>query len=393
MKRTVYLAWHYLAFHRLKTAILVTSITLIVYLPIGLKVLVDQSSRQLTARAQATPLIVGAKGSPLELTLNTLYFAADYPEPLRYVQATRVDRTGLALAIPMYVRFHSQGYPIVGTSFDYFEYRGLRVESGRQLAMLGECVLGSRVAAAIGAEPGDYVISSPESVFDLAGVYPLRMRVAGVLKFSDSPDDDAIFVDIKTAWIIEGLGHGHQDLTRPEAASAVLSREENRVVANASVVQYNEISEENIESFHFHGDVSDYPITAVVAVPLDQKSSALLQGRYQASDDLAQIVRPVTVMDELLGTILTVQSFITAGAVIVGLATLATMALVFMLSLRLRRRERETLFKIGGSRLSVGSVMASEIVVVLFTGVILAGVLTALTSQFGSAAIRALVRM
>ena len=64
-----------------------------------------------------------------------------------------------------------------------------------------------------------------------------------------------------------------------------------------------------------------------------------------------------------------------------------------MLSLRLRRRERETLFKIGGSRLSVASVMASEIVVVLFVGVLLAGGLTALTSQFGSAAIRALIKM
>ena len=393
MRATLYLAWRYLAYHRLKTVILGTSITLIVYLPIGLRVLVDQSSEQLTARAEATPLIVGAKGSRLELTLNTLYFGADQPEPMRFAQATRVDTSGLALAIPMYVRFHAQGHPIVGTSLDYFSDRGLAVVAGRQLAMLGECVLGSRAADALEVGPGDFVVSSPESVFDLAGIYPLKMRVAGVLEFSDSPDDDAIFVDIKTAWVIEGLGHGHQDLTRPEAASAVLRREEGRVIANASVVQYNEITEENIESFHFHGDISGYPVTAVIAVPLDQKSSALLQGRYQGDEELAQIIRPVTVMEELLGTILTVQNFITAGAVIVGLATFATAALVFMLSLRLRRRERETLFKIGGSRLSVASVMASEIVVVLFVGVLLAGGLTALTSQFGSAAIRVLIRM
>ena len=126
---------------------------------------------------------------------------------------------------------------------------------------------------------------------------------------------------------------------------------------------------------------------------MDQKSSALLQGRYQGADELVQIVRPMAVMDELLGTILTVQSFVVAGAVIVGLATLASTALVFMLSLRLRRREIETLFKIGGSRLSVGAVMTSEIVVVLLTGIVLAGGLTVLTSQFGSAAIRALIRM
>ncbi len=393
MKQTLYLAWRYLAYHRVKTLILAFSITLIVYLPIGLRVLVDQSSRQLTARAEATPLIVGAKGSPLELVLNTLYFRSDYPELMRYAQVTRVYSSQLATAIPMYVRFSAQGYPIVGTSYEYFEYRGLEIVAGRQLGILGEAVLGSRVAQALDVGPGDFVISSPESVFDLAGAYPLRMPVAGVLGFSDTADDDAIFVDVRTTWIIEGLGHGHQDLTRPEAASVVLTRDSTNVVGNAAVLQYNEITEDNIDSFHFHGDMSQYPLTAIIALPPDQKSSALLQGRYQGDDEVAQITRPVTVMNELLGTILTVQSFITAGAVIVGVATLATAALVFMLSLRLRRREIETLFKIGGSRSSVAAVMASEIVAVLLAGVVLAGGLTFLTSQFGSAVIRAFIRM
>ena len=393
MKQTLYLAWRYLAYHRVKTLILAFSITLIVYLPIGLRVLVDQSSRQLTARAEATPLIVGAKGSPLELVLNTLYFRSDYPELMRYEQATRISESDLATAIPMYVRFSAQGHPIVGTSYEYFEYRGLEIVAGRQLGILGEAVLGSRVAEALDVGPGEFVISSPESVFDLAGVYPLRMRVAGVLGFSDTADDDAIFVDVRTTWIIEGVGHGHQDLTRPEAASVVLTRDSTNIVGNAAVLQYNEITEDNIDSFHFHGDMSQYPLTAIIALPPDQKSSALLQGRYQGDDEVAQITRPVTVMNELLGTILTVQSFITAGAVIVGIATLATAALVFMLSLRLRRREIETLFKIGGSRSSVASVMASEIVAVLLAGVVLAGGLTFLTSQFGSAVIRAFIKM
>jgi len=219
------------------------------------------------------------------------------------------------------------------------------------------------------------------------------MTVTGVLAFSDSPDDDAVFVDLKTAWIIEGLGHGHQDLSRPEAVGGVLAREENRITANASVVQYNEITPDNMDSFHFHGDLSGFPVTAVIVVPQDAKSSALLQGRYQESDAAVQIVRPAAVMDDLLDTILTVQAFVVAGAVILGLATLATATLVFMLSLRLRRRERTTLFKIGGSRISVASVMASEIVVVLLAGAVLAGGLTALTGRFGSVAIRAVLRM
>ena len=392
MKGPLYLAWRYLAYHKVKTGILVCSIMLILYLPIGLRVLVDQSAEQLTARAHKTPLIVGAKGSPLELVLNTLYFSADWPEPVPYGEATRVTETDLAAAIPTYVRYRARGYPIVGTTLDYFTFRGLRIEQGRQMAMLGECVLGSRVAERLGLGPGDSIVSSPESVFDLAGVYPLKMRVVGVLGFGDSADDDVVFVDLKTAWIIEGLGHGHQDLAKPGASGTVLSREGNRIVANASVVQYNEITDENIDSFHFHGDLSGNPITAVIAVPPDHKASALLQGRFQSGEERVQITRPIEVMDELLETILTVRTFVIAGAVILGLATLATAVLVFSLSLRLRRRERLTLFKIGGSRTSVAGVMASEIVAVLLVGAAMAGALTLLTERVGSVAIRAAIR-
>ena len=219
----------------------------------------------------------------------------------------------------------------------------------------------------------------------------MKMRVAGVLEFSDSPDDNAIFVDPKTAWIIEGFGHGHQDLAAPEAAGAVLKREGNTITANASIVQYNEITAENLDTFHFHGDLGDYPVTAIITVPPDEKSGVLLRGRYQSKEELSQILKPVTVMNELLATILTVQSYIVTAVVIVGLSTLATAVLVFMLSLRLRRREIETMVKIGGSKLSILSVLASEIVVVLVISISLAGVLTMATSWFGSTAIRALI--
>jgi len=393
MRQTFYLAWRYLLYHRYKSVILVTAITLIFYLPIGLRVLVDQSAEQLTARAAATPLVIGAKGSPLELVLNTLYFGSDVPATMTYAQFERVAGSDLALAIPVYTRFRVQQHPIVGTSLEYFDFRGLRIAAGRQMVTLGEAVVGARVAAALAVGPGDAVISSPESVFDIAGVYPLKMNVVGVLAFSDGPDDDAIFVDVKTAWVIAGIGHGHQDLAEPEAVSGVLSREDNEIVANASVMQYNEITADNAASFHFHGDLSAFPLTAVVAVPPDQRDAAMLRGRYQAADDVAQIAVPSEVMDELLATILTVQRFVIAGAVILGLATLASASLVFMLSLRLRRREINTLFKIGGSRSAVGMVMASEVVVVIVGGALIAALLTLATQQFGAVVIRALVRM
>ncbi len=71
MSGSLYLAWRYLVFHRWKTSILVLSIALIAYIPAGLNVLVEESARGLMARAESTPLVVGGRGSPLELVLSS----------------------------------------------------------------------------------------------------------------------------------------------------------------------------------------------------------------------------------------------------------------------------------------------------------------------------------
>ena len=390
MTGVLYMAWRYLVYHRIKTVVLLLSVTLIVFIPTGLRVLVRQSEQQLTARAEATPLLVGARGSPLELVLSSLYFTAEVPQRMVYGEVGTIAATNLARPIPLYVRFRSRNDPIVATTLDYFHFRGLRVAVGRQMMRLGDCVVGAEVARRRRIGPGDSIVSSPESVFDLAGVYPLKMRVTGVLGFSDTPDDDAIFVDLKTAWVIEGFAHGHEDLADPAAAAGVLRREGNRITANASVVQYNEITDANIDSFHFHGDADEFPITAVIAVPPDRKSATLLMGRYQAAE-AHQLLRPVGVMNELLATILTVETFVLAAVVVVGSATVATAVLVFMLSLRIRRREIETMIKIGAARGAITGVLASEMILVIAAAVALSLVLTWITGLYASDLMRVLI--
>ena len=391
MRGPLHLAWRYLAYHRVKTLILVASVALIGFLPAGLNVLVGQIAAELTARAEATPLIVGAKGSPLELVLSSLYFGADSPPAIRWEEVARVADSGLADPIPLYMRFRVGEYPIVGTSLAYLGFRELHLASGRAMAVLGECVVGAEVARRLDVGPGGTLVSSPESVFDLAGAYPLKLRVVGVLAPSYGPDDEAIFVDVKTTWVMAGLGHGHQDLEGADASSAVLAREGSRIMANASVREYNEITPENADSFHFHGDRSGHPLTALIPVPRDDRSRVILMGRYEGAEEAVQILRPREVMDELLATILTIRSFVIAAVGLVALGTLATAALVFALSIRLRRREIETLHKIGASRGAVTTLLVSEVVGVLLLAGLLAGALTWATSRFGSGAIRSLL--
>ncbi|HRX80936.1 MAG TPA: hypothetical protein P5307_17830, partial [Pirellulaceae bacterium] len=136
-----------------------------------------------------------------------------------------------------------------------------------------------------------------------------------------------------------------------------------------------------------------FPITAIIAVPDDEKANALLQGRYLGDDEEVQIVRPAEVMEKLLHTIFTVGRYVTFAVTIVGLSTLATMTLVFVLSLQLRRRELETMMKIGASRQRVVCMLGAEVFGVLILGACLAGVLALATSWFAGSALRVLIHL
>ncbi len=113
------------------------------YLPIGLNVLVQRGSRQLTARAASTDLIVGAKGSGLELVLRSLYFQSDVPADLPFSAMRRVPASDRRLPIPIHAKYRAGPLPIVGTSIEYFSFRDLRPAAGRLPAQLGDCVLGA----------------------------------------------------------------------------------------------------------------------------------------------------------------------------------------------------------------------------------------------------------
>ena len=391
MKDLLYLGVNYIRHHRVKLLVLTLAITLVSWLPIAIQSIVDQTARQLSQRAERTPLVIGAPGSPLELSLGSLYFKAKTPQVMSYAEVAAVRATGYARAIPLYYRFRVQDYSLVGTSPDYFDYRGLRLSSGRHAALLGEAVIGAQVARAMQLTVGDHVISSPESVFDLAGVYPLKMPVVGILAPGFSPDDEAVFVDIKTAWVIQGLGHGHQDLNRKEALGQILKREGDNIIANASVRQFNEITPDNLDSFHFHGDNADNPISAIIPVPTDKKSAALLLGHYLEERSDVQIVRSQRVIGELLDTLFTVRDYIVVGIAIVALATATVALLVFYLSLRLRKGERFTLARIGASRWQIQALMATEVIFVLLLSAVLSAILIALTHQYGMALLQQLL--
>jgi putative ABC transport system permease protein len=167
----------------------------------------------------------------------------------------------------------------------------------------------------------------------------------------------------------------------------VLAVEGDNVVANASVLSYTEITPENIDSFHFHGSPDGFPVDVILAVPHDRKSGVMLRGRYEELGRPVQMVVPRLVVDDLVETMFSVRDAVFAVSIGLGLATIATAILVFALSIRLRRRELDTMRKIGASRGHMRAILATEVLLVVVASVAIAACLTAIVGRYGGAVV------
>ena len=371
MKNVLLLALHYLGFNKIKTLILVFSIAITLFLPLAVNLLVRDYQRDLLARASATPLVAGAPGSRLDLVLHALYFRGKPAHDLTMGDVDSINASGLALGIPIIGKHTARGFAIVGTSLEYFDFRGLHVARGAGLTRLGDCVLGAAAAHKLKLQPGEQLMSDAENVFDLAGSYPLNLLVKGILAATGTADDNAIFVDVKTEWLILGIIHGHQEAATADP-SLLISRDGSNITASAAMLPFQEVTTSNVTLFHMHGDPAGYPVSAIIALPRDDKSAAILRGQYQEPKSQVQLLVPETVVSETLDLVFRVKRFFDAQALLLGVAMAFLLALVVLLSLRLRRGEMQTMFKIGCARRTILCLLATEIAFVVALGIAVA---------------------
>ena len=375
IQNSLYIANRYLMYHKMRACILVVALSIIIFVPFLLDMVVNESQQRLNARAESTPLILGEKGSSLDLAINSLYFIAKRPSDITMTDIEAIDDTGMAYTIPLYTRFSAGNHRIIGTSLDYFDLRKLQLSKGRMFTVLGEAVIGSKVADELNLNVGDTLISSPENLFDIAGQYPLQMNIVGVLAPSGTSDDEVIITDIATTWVMTGKCHGHKDLAKTDDESVIIKREKSSVVANAKLKTYTVITQENLKSFHFHGDQSAFPATSAIVVPNDEKSKTILLGRYQAHLNNIQLIQPRQVVQELISSILRIKHTLDTIIVTVSVSTLMTIALVFLLSIRLREKEIKTIFRLGCSRMATSGFIVAEIIIVTVGSIILSMIL------------------
>jgi len=346
-----FLAWKYLCARRGQTAIMLAGMTLALYLPLATHWLVDRFDRDIRARAEATPLVIGAKGSRFDLVLHSLYFRSRVDGTVPYGEVRALRDAKLGKVYPLHGKFTARDQRVIGIAPDYLNFRGMPLAQGRSLQYLGDCVLGATAAEQLKLQPGGKLRTDRDNLFDLAGEYPVQLNVVGVLAPVGTADDEAVFVNLKTAWVIAGIWHGHEG-----------DSNQTHDTSQKFVKKYLEFTEANRGSFHFHGKPEKFPLTAIVLAPTDAKAMALALNHYQADEKL-QALKPPMVVGELMSTVTRVVQMLDANFMLMAVGTGLLMALIVLLSRRLRTREMETLFLLGCDRQTQLAMQAAELAI------------------------------
>ena len=193
----------------LQTFLTVLILSLSIGLLLGVKQLNKVFESQLQQSLNGVDMVVGAKGSPLQLVLSTVLHIDNPTGNISYNEAKKIaENKYIGSAIPIAIGDNYKGYKIVGTSIDYVDLNKTSIEAGAMFNKTYEVVIGNAVSENLNLNIGDTFYSGHgmiENAVESHDDYPLK--VVGILKPTQNVIDRLILTNLESIWHL----HEHED--------------------------------------------------------------------------------------------------------------------------------------------------------------------------------------
>jgi putative ABC transport system permease protein len=347
----------------------VLSIALSVTLMLGIERLKNDAKESFTQSVSGVDLVVGARTGPVQLMLYSVFRMGGATHDIGWDSAQAVMRDpAVAWTIPLALGDSLHGFPVLGTTADYFrhfhygENQALVFAQGRpfsdDLEGLYEAALGAEVATRRGLKIGDAIAlahGSGENVMARHDDKPFR--VVGILAATGTPVDRSVHVSLAA---IEAI---HLDWQ-----------------GGAPTPGFS-ISADHARKF----DLTPRTVTALLVGLKSRAAVFQAQRRINAYwGEALMATLPGVALDELweiVGLAARALSVISLFAAAVGLAGLMAVVLA---SLNERRRELAILRSTGASPRDIFILLAAEGVLLTTLGILLGLALLAVVGMVAS---------
>ncbi|MBR9982552.1 MAG: ABC transporter permease, partial [Desulfatitalea sp.] len=331
------------------TVLTIVSIALSVTLLLGVERIRTEAKSGFVNTLSGTDLVVGARSGPVQLLLYAVFRIGNATNNISWESYRQIAaHPQVRWTIPISLGDSHQGYRVLGTNGDYFEYlrhadnRPLEFAQGRLFQGVFEAVLGADVARALDYRPGrSIIIAHGAGKVSFVHHDDMPFTVVGILKRTGTPVDQTIHIPLEG---MEAIHVGWHDGAPLPGLS---------------------IPMENVLEM----DLTPQSITAVF-VGLNSRLAAFAVQRFindYRPEPLLAILPGVALQElwDLIGIAEKALRVVSGFVVVVGLSGMLT---ALMTSVNERRREMAILRSVGARPSNVFTLIIGESALLTLSG-------------------------
>lgn len=318
------LAWKSLMARRVSVLLTVLMMTVSIFVLLSVETIRYQAKDSFTKTVSEVDLIVGARTGQVNLLLYSVFHIGVPTNNISWQSYQEIaSRPAVAWTIPISLGDSHQGYRVVGTSTDFFEFfrfgnkQSLQFQHGNTFGTAFGAVVGSEVARQLGYQVGDAVILShgiASTSFSQHDDKPFN--ITGILAPTGTPVDQSVYVSLQGIEAIHANWQGGVKI--PGAAKPDLENLQPEAIT-AFMLGLNS----RIQTFNLQRQINEYP------------------------QEPLQAILPGATLMSLWSMLSSVEQILLLIASLVLLGALIGMANMLLVSMRERRHELSVLRALG----------------------------------------------
>lgn len=323
----------------------------LVALGTGLLSLLLLLDRQLTTQFDrnlaGVDLVIGAKGSPLQLVTSSIYHADSPTGNVPVGGLTAFARPGhplIAEAVPLALGDSYQGRRIVGTTATFYAWYEAKAAQGQLPKRAFEVAVGARAAERTGLRLGDNFksVHGLDDNPDLAHADAKSFRVSAVLEPTGLVIDELIVTPLETIWAVHDT-HPHEEEEEFEELSPGHDQEASHDHDHEPVAEMSPI---NGQEWYLQRDRS---ITALLAKFSARNTATLNFARNLNENTDLMAASPPVVMAQFSEQVAGAEAVIRALGGVILIASVLSLLVILLNALRERTGDLALLRSLGAT--------------------------------------------
>ena len=335
-------------------------------------------------------LVIGAKGSPLQLILCNMYHIDNPTGNITVKEAKTFMRPGHPLikeAIPLSLGDSYRTYRIVGTTPDILPFYQASIKDGKIWERSREVCIGAGVAQATGLNIGDEFYSAHgfEDEDDFAHDHA-SLKVVGILSKTGSVIDQLILTPFNTVWEVHDHSeeeHEHEDENNHEHEGHEHHDHEHHEHEGHEHHEHDHNHEDGAHvhaESHVHEHAHDLSINDLLSHEEEEITSVLLRYKSKTNFQSLNLARninentdlqaasPAIEINRLYSMMGTGTQMLRWLAILIAIVSAISVFISLFKSMRERRYELALMRVMGGSKGALFSLILIEGIILALLG-------------------------